>query len=83
MSDLDPGVGSALQPAGEPAGEGGDASTPLDLDAIERDLRDVESTLARLADGTYFAEQPGQGRAFVPGTDARPPSAQVDTGKDV
>ncbi len=29
-----------------------------DLDLIERDLRDVESTLARLADGTYWTEHP-------------------------
>lgn len=28
-----------------------------DLDLIERDLRDVESTLDRLADGTYWADE--------------------------
>ena len=39
---------------------------PLDLDQIERDLRDVESALARPADGTYFAA-PG---APVPGAGA-------------
>jgi hypothetical protein len=26
----------------------------VDLDAVERDLRDVETALARLADGTYW-----------------------------
>jgi hypothetical protein len=39
---------------------------PVDLDLIEADLRDVESALARLADGTYFP----QPVAFEPGTDA-------------
>ena len=43
-----------------------DELTTIDLDTIERDLRDVESALARLADGTYFP-QPG---ASVPGTNA-------------
>ncbi|MET0662113.1 MAG: hypothetical protein ABWZ42_03180 [Ilumatobacteraceae bacterium] len=27
-----------------------------DLDRIERELRDVETSLARLADGTYWAD---------------------------
>ncbi len=27
-----------------------------DLDRIERELRDVETTLARLADGTYWSD---------------------------
>ena len=43
-----------------------------DLDEIERDLRDVETTLARLADGTYWTDDTHDGRASVPGTDARP-----------
>jgi hypothetical protein len=47
--------------------------TSIDLDTIERDLRDVESALARLADGTYFP----QAGASVPGTNA-PGSPQVD-----
>ncbi|HEY5859660.1 MAG TPA: hypothetical protein VIX62_05200 [Actinomycetota bacterium] len=38
----------------------------VDLDRIERELRDVETALARLADGTYWSE-PG---ALVPGTRA-------------
>ena len=50
-----------------------DELTSIDLDTIERDLRDVESALARLADGTYFP-QPG---ASVPGTNA-PDSPPVD-----
>jgi len=29
-----------------------------DLDRIERDLRDVETTLARLANGTYWTGHP-------------------------
>ena len=29
-----------------------------DLDLIERDLRNVETTLARLADGTYWTGHP-------------------------
>ena len=33
-----------------------DELTSIDLDTIERDLRDVESALARLADGTYFPQ---------------------------
>jgi RNA polymerase-binding transcription factor DksA len=31
--------------------------TPLDLDAIERDLADVESALARLEAGTYWTDE--------------------------
>ena len=47
-----------------------------DLDRIERELRDVETTLARLADGTYWTEPESfEGRASVPGTDARPSDA--------
>ena len=33
------------------------AAAPLDLDAIERDLADVESALARLDDGTYWTDE--------------------------
>jgi RNA polymerase-binding transcription factor DksA len=29
----------------------------VDLDAIERDLRDVETSLNRLADGTYWTDE--------------------------
>jgi hypothetical protein len=62
-------IESAVAPGDEPsAAPAVAAAPPIDLDLIERDLRDVETTLARLADGTYFA----QGRASVPGTDARP-----------
>jgi hypothetical protein len=47
-----------------------------DLDLIERELRDVETTLARLADGTYWSEPESfEGRTSVPGTDARPADA--------
>lgn len=31
--------------------------TPVDLDAVERDLRDVEVSLTRLADGTYWTDE--------------------------
>jgi hypothetical protein len=46
-----------------------------DLDLIERDLRDVETTLARLADGTYWSEPdapvPSQAHGpGAPGSDA-------------
>jgi hypothetical protein len=30
---------------------------PVDLDAIENDLRDVEVALDRLADGTYWTDE--------------------------
>ncbi len=33
------------------------ADPPLDLDAIERDLADVEVALARLDAGTYWADE--------------------------
>ena len=83
MSNLDSGLDRDVESSREATGPiessvapGADASAataavvtpPIDLDLIERDLRDVETTLARLADGTYFAE----GRASVPGTAARP-----------
>jgi hypothetical protein len=55
-----------------------DELTSIDLDTIERDLRDVESALARLADGTYFAHPD----APVPGTNA-PGSAPVDMPVDL
>lgn len=34
-----------------------DASPTLDLDAIERDLADVEAALARLDSGTYWTDE--------------------------
>jgi RNA polymerase-binding transcription factor DksA len=42
-------------PQAEP--ESPTAGTPLDLDAIERDLADVESALARLEAGTYWTDE--------------------------
>jgi len=33
------------------------ASTPIDLDAIEQDLADVETALARLDAGTYWTDE--------------------------
>jgi RNA polymerase-binding transcription factor DksA len=33
------------------------ANLPLDLDAIEGDLADVEAALARLDDGTYWTDE--------------------------
>ena len=33
------------------------ANPPLDLDAIERDLADVEIALARLDGGTYWTDE--------------------------
>ena len=32
-------------------------SHPIDLDAIERDLADVEAALARLDNGSYFTDE--------------------------
>jgi RNA polymerase-binding transcription factor DksA len=32
-------------------------TTPLDLDAIETDLADVEQALQRLEDGTYWTDE--------------------------
>ncbi len=32
-------------------------SSPLDLDAIDQDLTDVETALQRLDAGTYFADE--------------------------
>ena len=34
-----------------------DGNTPLDLDAIERDLADVEVALTRLDAGTYWTDE--------------------------
>ncbi|MET0910786.1 MAG: hypothetical protein ABWZ99_15070 [Ilumatobacteraceae bacterium] len=67
MSNLETGFGRAVDSDLEPIGEPVVPAPPIDLDLIERDLRDVETTLARLADGTYFADQPV---ASVPGTNA-------------
>jgi len=33
------------------------ASTPIDLDSLERDLADVETALARLDAGTYWTDE--------------------------
>jgi len=33
------------------------ASTPIDLDSLERDLADVETALARLDTGTYWTDE--------------------------
>jgi RNA polymerase-binding transcription factor DksA len=33
------------------------SSAEVDLDAIERDLHDVETALNRLADGTYWVDE--------------------------
>lgn len=53
---------SAGTPAGAPAADPDPARTPaparvLDLDAIERDLADVELSLARLDDGRYWTDE--------------------------
>jgi hypothetical protein len=64
-------IESSLAPGTEPsAAPVADINLPIDLDLIERDLRDVETTLARLADGTYFTEPPES----VPVPDAAPSS---------
>jgi len=86
MSNLESGAGpdvgsprgEATGPVADPAPIGvHDAATPLDLDLIERDLRDVETTLARLADGSYFADQPV---AVAPGTEVTgSPAPGLDT----
>jgi RNA polymerase-binding transcription factor DksA len=50
------------QPEPPDVHDASDASRPsssveVDLDAIERDLRDVETSLNRLADGTYWTDE--------------------------
>ena len=59
MSDLDPGVVPVVEAPVEPGPRRPTTTTRTSRHRststlIERDLRDVESTLARLADGTYF-----------------------------
>ncbi|NND74839.1 MAG: hypothetical protein HKN44_07505 [Ilumatobacter sp.] len=39
------------------AGAGTATSEPVDLDAIERDLDDVQAALDRLNDGTYWTDE--------------------------
>ena len=51
MSDHDPTPEIETQP--EVAAE----VAPLDLDAVERDLADVEAALARLDAGTYWTDE--------------------------
>ena len=46
---------SGLQQQGFSGGE--PANHPIDLDAIERDLADIEAALARLDNGTYFTDE--------------------------
>ncbi len=41
----------------DPAAEPTPAFAPLDLDAVERDLADVEVALARLDAGTYWTDE--------------------------
>lgn len=50
MTDVTP------DPAGDPAVDTPPAA-PLDLDAIERELADVEVALARLDAGTYWTDE--------------------------
>ena len=65
MSDLEPVDDTDLTPVTGATDTRPDTNalptdgTPerADLDLIERDLRDVESSLARLADGTYFTAE--------------------------
>jgi hypothetical protein len=61
MSDAaDPHDDALPEPAGAvPAGAapGPQAGPSLDLDAIERDLADVEAALARLDAGTYWTDE--------------------------
>jgi RNA polymerase-binding transcription factor DksA len=41
----------------DPAAETAPVIAPLDLDAVERDLADVEVALARLDAGTYWTDE--------------------------
>ena len=50
----EPTVEPTVEPAAALAAE---ASTPLDLDGIQRDLADVEVALARLDAGTYWTDE--------------------------
>ncbi len=51
------------------------SSEEVDLDAIERDLRDVETALNRLADGTYWIDEV-TGEAIAEQTLVRNPMAR-------
>ncbi len=53
-----PNADPASPVSDEPGSERTVDPDPLDLDAIEADLEMVESTLASLAAGTYFASRP-------------------------
>lgn len=44
-----------------------DAAEALDLEAVERDLDEVEHTLERLADGTYWSAEDEAGAAAAEG----------------
>lgn len=61
MSDAaDPHDDALPEPAGAipaDAAPGPQAGPSLDLDAIERDLADVEAALARLDAGTYWTDE--------------------------
>jgi RNA polymerase-binding transcription factor DksA len=47
------GPTAETDPASEPATD----RTPVDLDAVERDLAGVEAALARLDEGTYWTDE--------------------------
>jgi RNA polymerase-binding transcription factor DksA len=51
-----PAVGGNITADGA-AENDGEAAAPLDLDAIERDLNDVQVALDRLNDGTYWTDE--------------------------
>jgi hypothetical protein len=53
----------AADPAGTPHPPAVAAPAEVDLDLIERELRDVETALAQLADGTYRHDGDGPGTA--------------------
>mgnify|MGYP006295151367 CR=1 FL=1 len=52
------------------------AGTPLDLDAIERDLADVEAALVRLDAGTYWTDE-STGEPLADDLLARRPTART------
>ena len=55
MSDHDLAPETELEPASDDAPE--QPAATLDLDAVERDLADVEVALARLDAGTYWTDE--------------------------
>ena len=57
VSGFDPPPAPASELDGVTRSAGGTASESIDLDAIERDLTDVQTALERLDDGSYWTDE--------------------------